>query len=131
MCTVCQPARRQEVSGVSVASWPSLSLRRHFTNPTSPLPPSRLPHHLFPPFFSPHEKTKQSISRIPQSTLKELIPVLQGIPADKLTTQLKTLAAQDKATIDKMVYFLKAVSLLSLFVVVVHHCRCVQQVHCA
>lgn len=36
--------------------------------------------------------------------------MLSGIDSSKLTAQLKLLGQQDKATLDKMVYFLKAVS---------------------
>lgn len=51
----------------------------------------------------------QAISSIPQSTLRELLPVLSGIDSSKLTAQLKLLGQQDRETINKMTSFLKAV----------------------
>jgi hypothetical protein len=58
----------------------------------------------------PHIDHPQAVGSIPQSTLQSLLPVLAGIDSSKLTAQLKLLGQQDKATLDKMVYFLKAVS---------------------
>jgi len=49
-----------------------------------------------------------AISSIPQSTLRELLPVLSGIDSSKLTAQLKLLGQQDRETISKMTNFLKA-----------------------
>lgn len=51
----------------------------------------------------------QAVSAIPQSTLQALLPVLSGIDPAKLTAQLKLLGQQDRETIDKMIFFLKAV----------------------
>jgi hypothetical protein len=50
------------------------------------------------------------VAGIPQSTLQALLPVLAGIDPAKLTAQLKLLGQQDKETLDKVVFFLKAVS---------------------
>lgn len=60
----------------------------------------------------------QAVSSIPQSTLQALLPVLSGIDPAKLTAQLKLLGQQDKETLDKMVFFLKSVSILLLAVFV-------------
>jgi hypothetical protein len=70
------------------------------------------------------------VSTIPQSTLQALLPVLSGIDPAKLTAQLKLLGQQDKATLDKMVFFLKAVSLYCCCVLLecsagVVYCWCV------
>ena len=56
----------------------------------------------------------QAVSSIPQATLQALLPVLSGIDPAKLTAQMKLLGQQDKETLDKMIFFLKAVSTLSL-----------------
>jgi hypothetical protein len=52
----------------------------------------------------------QAIARIPRPTLSALLSI-QGVNADVVVSQMKSLAAQDAATIDKLVFFTKQVGI--------------------
>lgn len=52
----------------------------------------------------------QAFFQVPQPTLKALVPVLQGLDANTVTRQLKSLASQGSDTINKMIYFINNVS---------------------
>jgi hypothetical protein len=53
----------------------------------------------------------QAIARIPRPTLSALLSI-QGVNADVVVGQMKSLAAQDAETISKLVFFTKQVRIL-------------------
>jgi len=55
-------------------------------------------------------KTLDLFFQIPQSTLRELIPVLTVLPTNKVDFLLKTLAGESSSTIDSLIWFLKNIS---------------------